>query len=127
MWWEKFLLWAVILEKSVLYPLIFLSAVYQDKGVFSDLFGLWGGSMLMSICLLKSLRLVFFIWGGKCKKTSRLIRSSTLHKSYACSLLPVQFMLNFLIAAVYVNYTIHLALMLDQLLIIARAVSYIEK
>ena len=64
MWWEKFLLWAVILEKSVLYPLIFLSAVYQDKGVFSDLFGLWGGSMLMSICLLKSLRLVFFGRGG---------------------------------------------------------------
>ncbi|XP_023334859.1 uncharacterized protein LOC111706259 [Eurytemora carolleeae] len=59
MWWEKFLLWAVILEKSVLYPLIFLSAVYQDKGVFSDLFGLWGGSMLMSICLLKSLRICF--------------------------------------------------------------------
>ena len=84
--------------------------------------------MLMSICLLKSLRLVFFgEGGGECKKTSRLIRSSTLHKSYACSLLPVQFMFNFLIAAVYVNYTIHLALMLDQLLIIARAVSYIEK
>ena len=69
----------------------------------------------------------FFFGGGKCKKTSRLFRSATLHKSYAYSLLPVQFMLNFLIVVVYVNYTIHLALMLDQLLIIARAVSYLEK
>ncbi len=29
MWWEKLLLWASILERSVLYPLIFISAVTQ--------------------------------------------------------------------------------------------------
>jgi hypothetical protein len=29
MWWEKVLLWASMLERSVLYPLIFISAVTE--------------------------------------------------------------------------------------------------
>jgi len=59
MWWEKMLVWAITVEKSVLYPAIFLSAVYQDKTVFLSLFGLAGGSLLMSICLLKCLRICY--------------------------------------------------------------------
>jgi hypothetical protein len=31
MWWEKVLLWASMLERSVLYPLIFISAVTEVR------------------------------------------------------------------------------------------------
>jgi len=59
MWWEKILLWMCMLERSVLYPLIFLSAVTMDRAVFKDLFGLWGGSIIMTVTMLKCLRIAF--------------------------------------------------------------------
>ena len=122
MWWEKFLLWAVILEKSVLYPLIFLSAVYQDKGVFSDLFGLWGGSMLMSICLLKSLRLVF--WGEILKdfKVNNIVNFAHAHCSLfsSCSIFSFY---NICIVFYSSCFNVRLAIVI----VIVRGVCYLEK
>jgi len=59
MWWERILLWISMLERSVLYPLIFLSAVTLDRPVFKELFGLWGGSIVMTVTMLKCLRIAF--------------------------------------------------------------------
>ena len=59
MWWERLLLWAEVAERCVLYPLIFLSAVTQDRAVFKEVFGLWGGSLAMVVCLMKCLRCVW--------------------------------------------------------------------
>ena len=59
MWWERVLLWAAVVEKSFLYPLIFLSGVTQDRPVFEEIFGIWGGSLAMTVCLMKCLRCVW--------------------------------------------------------------------
>ena len=59
MWFERALLWLAILERSVLYPLIFLSAVTLDRRVFESSFGLWGGSVVMAVTMLKCLRTAF--------------------------------------------------------------------
>ena len=53
---EKVLLWASILERCILYPCIFLSAVTHDREVFTTLFGTWGGSLVMTITMTKCLR-----------------------------------------------------------------------
>ena len=70
MWWEKVLLWSSTLERSVLYPLIFLSAVTHDREVFTQLFGTWGGSLVMTVTLTKSLRCV---WSDSSKQYFTLL------------------------------------------------------
>ena len=70
MWWEKVLLWTSTLERSILYPLIFLSAVTHDREVFTQLFGTWGGSLVMTITLTKSLRCV---WSDSSKQYFTLL------------------------------------------------------
>ena len=70
MWWEKLLLWASALERSVLFPMIFLSAVTHDREVFTTLFGTWGGSLVMTVTLTKCLRCV---WSDSSKQYFTLL------------------------------------------------------
>ena len=70
MWWEKCLLWATIVERSLLYPLIFLSAVSHDREVFSSLFGTWAGSLVITVSLTKCMRCV---WSDSSKQYFTLL------------------------------------------------------
>ena len=78
MWFERALLWLTMLERSVLYPLIFLSAVTLDRRVFESSFGLWGGSIVMSITMLKCLRIAF----SDCSKQYLVLTLSLLLFQY---------------------------------------------
>ena len=70
MWWEKCLLWSSCLERSVLYPLILLSAVTHDREVINSLFGTWAGSLIMTLTLTKCLRSV---WSDSSKQYFTLL------------------------------------------------------
>ena len=59
MWWERALLWAEVAERSIIYPLIFLSACTHDREAFISYFGIWGGSLAMVVTLMKCLRCVW--------------------------------------------------------------------
>lgn len=59
MWFEKAEIWLWFIEKNVIYPLIFLSALTTDSVKIVNNFGLLGGCIVVVICSLKCLRSAF--------------------------------------------------------------------
>ncbi|XP_067123903.1 pecanex-like protein 1 isoform X2 [Centruroides vittatus] len=59
MWFEKAEIWLWFLEKNVIYPLVFLSALTTDSPKIVNSFGLLGGCLVVVICSLKCLRSAF--------------------------------------------------------------------
>lgn len=59
MWFEKFQVWMIFLEKNVIYPLVFLSALTTDSPRIIANFGLPGGSLVVVVCSLHCVRSAF--------------------------------------------------------------------
>uniref|UniRef100_A0A6B2E6G3 Pecanex-like protein n=1 Tax=Phlebotomus kandelakii TaxID=1109342 RepID=A0A6B2E6G3_9DIPT len=59
MWFEKFIVYLCMLERNVLYPIVFLSALTSDSMRIVSKFGLSLGAMFVVICGLKCVRSSF--------------------------------------------------------------------
>ncbi|KAG8189936.1 hypothetical protein JTE90_009077 [Oedothorax gibbosus] len=59
MWFEKMQVWLWFIEKNVLYPLLFLSALTTDSSYIIRSFGIYGGSLVVVVCSFKCLRSAF--------------------------------------------------------------------
>lgn len=56
MWFEKVYVFLSFVERNLIYPLVFLSALTQDSPTIVTKFGALGGSLIIIICGLKCLR-----------------------------------------------------------------------
>ena len=59
MWFEKVYVYLCILEKNVVYPVLFLCALTKDAPSMTDKFGLNAGTLITVICGVKCLRSVY--------------------------------------------------------------------
>ncbi|XP_022254495.1 pecanex-like protein 1 [Limulus polyphemus] len=59
MWFEKLQVWMRFLEKNLIYPVVFLSALTTDSPRIIANFGLPGGSLVVVVCSLHCVRSAF--------------------------------------------------------------------
>lgn len=59
MWFEKLQVWMWFIEKNIIYPLLFLSAVSTSTPDIINRFGVAGGCLVLVVCALKCLRSAF--------------------------------------------------------------------
>ncbi|XP_071550449.1 uncharacterized protein pcx isoform X2 [Panulirus ornatus] len=59
MWFEKVYVWLCILEKNIIYPVLFLCALTKDAPTLVERFGLNTGTLITVICGVKCLRSVY--------------------------------------------------------------------
>ncbi|KAL1473522.1 hypothetical protein MTO96_038603, partial [Rhipicephalus appendiculatus] len=59
MWFEKLQVWMWFIEKNIVYPLLFLSAVSTSTPDIINRFGVAGGCLVLVVCALKCLRSAF--------------------------------------------------------------------
>ncbi|KAG7159248.1 Pecanex-like protein 1-like [Homarus americanus] len=59
MWFEKVYVWLCILEKNIVYPVLFLCALTKDAPMLVERFGLNPGTLITVICGVKCLRSVY--------------------------------------------------------------------
>nr|XP_045624558.1 pecanex-like protein 1 isoform X2 [Procambarus clarkii] len=59
MWFEKVYVWLCILEKNIVYPVLFLCALTKDAPTLVERFGLNTGTLITVICGVKCLRSVY--------------------------------------------------------------------
>ncbi|XP_054154307.1 pecanex-like protein 1 [Oppia nitens] len=59
MWFEKLHAWLWLIEKNVIYPLVFLSAITNDSQTILTKYGLYLGTLIVVICGFKCLRSTF--------------------------------------------------------------------
>ncbi|MPC31806.1 Pecanex-like protein 1 [Portunus trituberculatus] len=59
MWFERLYVWLCILEKNVVYPLLFLCALTKDAPILVRKFGVNVGTLITVVCGVKCLRSVY--------------------------------------------------------------------
>ncbi|CAL4065765.1 unnamed protein product, partial [Meganyctiphanes norvegica] len=59
MWFEKLYVWMCILEKNIVYPVLFLCALTNDAPLLVERFGLSVGTLITVVCGVKCLRTVY--------------------------------------------------------------------
>lgn len=59
MWFEKVHVYLSFLERNIVYPVLFIASITYDAPLIVSKFGLLGGSLILTICALKSLRSSF--------------------------------------------------------------------
>ncbi|KAK7081632.1 hypothetical protein SK128_019025 [Halocaridina rubra] len=59
MWFEKIYVWLCIIEKNVVYPILFLCALTKDAPKLTKKFGVNAGTLITVICGVKCLRSVY--------------------------------------------------------------------
>ncbi|KAI5694056.1 hypothetical protein M8J75_010034 [Diaphorina citri] len=59
MWFEKMFVYLCFLERNIVYPVLFIASITYDAPLIVNKFGLLGGSLILTVCALKSLRSSF--------------------------------------------------------------------